>query len=478
VVLAGGAILRAGRDVVGVQPGGVTMPGTGDGGTGGTGTGGTGTGGTGGQDNDKPPNIKELTTAADALLKDLGLQNTAAIDLIGGVATLMVGGLGGVGTAAAVAGVLGDIISILSPSGSSQASLGQIYNQLQKLVQAEQATADEARRTNIQNDLGNAVTVAGSLQDLKNHPPQTHDDVRSLLLSVSDSMVQLAPPDVSGRGCQAAGNYGGPWTVPFNYLPKWTDIDSPHLHISVYTGAAGTFSVFCGYGEQDPPTVSAGQVFNYTLVLPAYVYAVSTFLSAGLLIDLTFQQDFSNNVATAVCLLQSVHDFVLAKGMKKLSPGPLTLQNLKNWEFQLSTFAEGHPGVVPGGVEYGVVELFSGFSSMGIYTLGPLSELHQNINYDGAFQILLERRAKDVYRGTGLEKLQETIDNFNVLIGQPTSTGPSPGDWSFRRDIVGPANVTRPDGTVHLSDIKAFLESTSPTPTQTPNPSFRYLLSF
>jgi hypothetical protein len=457
--------------------------------------------------NDKPPNIKELTSAVGALLKDLGAQNTAAIDLVGGVAGLIVGAstLGPVGIAAAVGGILGNIISILSPSGS-QASLGQVSKQLAQLVQAESAKADEDRRTNIQNDLGNAVSVAGSLQDLKNHPPQTHDDVRAQLQLVLGSMAQLAPPDVSGRGCQTAGNIGGLWTVPFNYLTKWTDADSPGAVVTVFSAgfhkSFGPTDIFRGYGEQDPPKDTSGQVFNYTYVLPAYLYTVSTFLSTGLLIDPTFQQDFSNNVATAVCLLQSVHDFVLTKGMTKLSPGPLTLQNLEQWshDFNQAASTAAEDGAVffplslprgvlpegtieseterlPFGIEYGVVERFSGFSSMGIYTLEPPSTLHQNINYDGAFQIRLERRAKDVYRGTGLKKLQETIDNFNKMIGQPTSTGPSPGDWSFRRDIVGPANVTRPDGTVHLNDIKAFLESTPPTPTQTPTPSFRHLLS-
>lgn len=463
--------------------------------------------GDGGQGKDKPPNIKELTSAVETVLKDLGVQNTAAIDLVGKVAGLIVGAstLGPVGIAAAVVGSLGDIISILSPSGS-QASLEQISQQLAQLVQAEQATADEERRTNIQNDLGNAVSVAGSLQDLKNHPPQTHDDVRAQLELVLGSMAQLAPPDVSGRGCQTAGNIGGPWTVPFNYLTKWTDTDSHNALITIFEKDFGPTPHFYGYGEQDPPKDPSGQVFNYTYVLPAYVYAVSTFVSTGLLIDPTFQQDFSNNVATAVCLLQSVHDFILTQGMRKLSPGPVTLQNLMKWSVEFDAWAQAEEdtglqptdinfsfpprGVLPGGtivssgttddpigIEYGVVELFSGFSSMGIYTLGPPSTLHQNINYDGAFQIRLERRAKDVYRGTALKTLQETIDNFNVMIGQPNSTGPSPGDWSFRRDIVGPANVTRPDGTVHLSDIKAFLESTPPTPTQTPTPSFRHLLS-
>jgi hypothetical protein len=436
--------------------------------------------------------IKELTSSTDAALKALGDQNTAAIDLIGGVAGLIVAaaatgpvGVAALGIGAAVVGIIANLINLLDPTGQGQASLGQVSQQLHSLVQAEADTADEQRRDFIGTGIGGAGSEAKLLQFLKNHlhdspPPGVQSNTQPIL----DSMTQLAPPDISKRGCPNPVP-SGLWSVPLNYMTKWTDNDSADVKVG---------SIQHGYGEQDPPPLPiqpSGQVFNYTYVLPAYLYAVSTLVSIGGLIDPTFQQDFSDDIKNAVCLLQSVHDYIHDQGIRELAPGNLTLQNLAVWsseaQSQFGIGVLGLPfGVIPDqsspgsiGIEYGAVELFSGYSSMGIYVLQP--PFDQNTNYDAAFQIRLLRRHKDVYRGAGLKKLQNTINNLSELIGQPSpGAGRSLGDWSIRFDIANiarSANLIRSDGTLHLSDVQTYLNNTPVKPTPQLVQTFNSLLS-
>jgi hypothetical protein len=438
--------------------------------------------------------IKDLESDIAKLLNDVGVQNTNAINTVGGItvtiytAATAAATLGPVGWAAAAVSLVTEIFSLLDPSsGQAQAAaaeFAQIQKELAQILQGAEEEAADLRLTNIQNGLSGAQSVAGSMQDLKNHLPLPSPEVTEQMEDILKSMSNLAPP-----ADPSSGPPGGPWMVPYDYQQYWTDDHSSDLK-DIRTLNLKTN----GYGDQAPAT--SGNVFNYTWVLPAYLYTVSTLISVGLIIDPTFQQDRDPDVAAAASLLQSVHDYIYKTGMTKLSPGPCSYQNLSQWwsNVQIPSFFIGNPnqaikGIIPGPssqvgtlpldlpdnkrsirIEYGVVEKFSGFGSVGMYSLqGPFDE---NFNYDGAFQIRLESRNKDVYVGTGLKGLQDTIDSLNHLLGKPTSTGPGPGDWSFRHDIAGPANVTRADGTLHLSDLMAYLKENSPA-----DPSWQALTS-
>jgi hypothetical protein len=410
--------------------------------------------------------IKDLTSNTAALLKDAGFQNAAAIKVIGEAIALVAGAasLGTVGVIVAMIGIAGDLVSLFS---SSSDQIAQVLQALEKIRQAEAEEADNLRRQLIQVSLSYATTVAQSLNALGSSP-QPPPFITYQMQQILNSMNQVAPMDVSNRGCKGLPVVsGGGWTVPSNYQVYWTDTDSPDP------------GPFLGYGEQAPSS-SGEDAFNYTYVLPAYLYAVSTFASVGPLIDPNFQQHWADNVTSAACLLQSVHDYIHTR-ITQLSPGPLSFQNLCKWwggtlpitkgvEKRLANFGAGLTAVLR--IEYGAVDKFSGVSSVGFYSLQPtfstqefgipVTTFDPNENYDGAFQIRLQRRVKDVYVGTGLKHLQDAIDSLNKLVGQPISTGPSPGDWSLVRDIAGPAQVTRSDGTLHLSDVMGYLKRTAP----------------
>jgi hypothetical protein len=207
-----------------------------------------------------------------------------------------------------------------------------------------------------------------------------------------------------------------------------------------------------------------------------------------------------------------VHDYILNNGLKVLTPGPWTGQTLASWTLNAHVLPTGIPvpstvpafpgvyaftelvnpstkqGVFPVlnlntaeiasgnltgqvvglSIEYGVVEQFSGYSSMATYTLTPPFDLGSS---DPApynkFQVRLRKRRKDVYMGVGLVTVLNAANNLNALIGDP----PFPGgyaDWSIRNDIVPLVGqqVSRPDGSISLRALQNFLLNTPPTNVQ------------
>jgi hypothetical protein len=433
--------------------------------------------------------ITSLTSNTITILNELGVQNTAAISLMGDAAILVASAASEnwIGAAAAAVGIISQIIALLDPQSGQNPQLQQIQTTVNQIYQGDAQTAQINRIDYIQGYSGAVQNAAGSLQDLKNNPPPT-SQVSTLMGPIGTAMAQLEPADVSGRGCSAGGtDLSAAWLVASTYQTFWTDADADQVQIRV---AGDRAFVSRGYGQQVPPNTdgaaanTGGEVFNYTYSLPAYLYAVSTFASTGALIDPTFLQDWSNDLELAACLLQSVHDYIYNTGMIQLSPSPLTYQNLQQWLSETSAYWSSEKssnlpplGIIPEGtygpnfsivapysvgIEYGWVEQFSGYSSVWVY---PLQEpFVQSANYDGAFQIRLLASKKAVYVGTGLKSLQNTINGLYQMTGQSSSipTGPGPGDWSVRNEIAGPANVTRADGTLHLSDVMAYLKNTPP----------------
>lgn len=460
--------------------------------------------------------IKELVSNLGSLLKDLGVQDAQALQAIAtGVIGLVAATslLGGVG---AVIGIVAGLVSALSQASSQSTQAVQaLQNALQQIEQDLAAQWSGTELTNVQNELNQAITAAQQLNSLKNSPPTTSQDIRSTLAGPQDAMNALAPPDVSRYACPGAGT-GGAWSMPLGFHISWDDSDSPDVSLS---------GLQFGYGKQAPPTLDATQnVFNYTSVLPAYLYASSVFLSIGALIDPQFKQNWSDLVLIPnACLLKSVHDYVVSQGLTQLSPGQLSAQTLSDWLNGMAQLAEvGVTGLSPGklptlnptppdpsnviptagtaliiGVtlEYGYVEKFSGYNSVGLYTILPslppvfsdpplfpenLGNYRTHFNYDGKFKVRLLRRKKTVYVGTGLLHLAGAINNLNSLTGEPLSfPSPSLADWSFRRDIVGNVDVFQLDGSTHLRDVMKFLHNTPPAdiPQSLIPGSFRDVLS-
>jgi len=457
---------------------------------------------------DASQGVKDLTSNLASTLKALGAQNTQLIQGLGVIvaAALTFSSTGVLGVVAAAVGFLATLISLFQSSGSDEVQkLGQVLVQLiQRFEQAAALEALNKREFDIQTQVGVAAGVESWLTSQSGQLPLSADDVSNKLSSLAGALAVLAPPDESQYHCSYAGAplLSGGWSFPSNYSTFWDDSDSSDL--AWPRPPSPQFFSF-GYGKQAP---AGDDPFNYTYVLPAFLYAASVFVSVLALIDPKLWQRWPETVIKpTACFLHSVHDYILSNGMKELTPAPWTGQTLASWALRDATPAlDISPGTIPafgrytipdvkfipmkqgvfpvlnlntaehaGGsltgevvgisIEYGVVEQFSGYSSMATYTLTPPFDLTSS---DPApynkFQVRLCKRRKDVYMGVGLLTVLNAANNLNALIGAP----PFPGgyaDWSIRKDIVPLVGqqVSRPDGSISLRALQNFLLNTPPT---------------
>jgi hypothetical protein len=430
--------------------------------------------------------ITDLTSNLATLLNAAGVQNTKAIQLlqqtvIGVVTVAAAASVTVVGAVVAgVAAVIGIIATALTKQGPNE--IEQISALLKPLFQGDAATAINQRLSTIQIQVGRAQTIADQLTSLQNNPPVGADAIRQTLEPILNAINGVSPPADPSQP-------DGLWALPLAYTVSWDDSDSPDVN-NIDSGVIMNPS-FWGHGKQAPPADANNNVFNYTSVLPAYLYAVSIFLSTGALIDPNFQQNYSGSVLKSTAdLLQSVHDYIVNQGLKQLvPPQPVTTQSLSGWVTAILPGAGMPPGLMsllgtgflepaPIGVriEYGWVETFSGYSSVGLYYV--LSPYSPNFSYQGKFEIRLLRRYKDVYVGAGLLSLWEAINNLLQLSGKAPVASPSLADWSFRRDIVSKTGGQQLDGSISLQAVMAFFLNTPPGDVpQSLWPSFRNVLS-
>jgi hypothetical protein len=457
--------------------------------------------------------VKDLTGALASTLKALGVQDTQLIQGLGGIvaAALTYSSTGALGVAAAAVGFLETLISLFQSSGSDEVQkLGQALEQLiQQFEQAAAADAVNQRVSGIGIQVGVAAGLETSLQSLSAQLPLSAADVSNKLTSLAQALAALAPPDESQYGCSYAGAPlgGGFWLFPSNFQTFWDDSDSKDL---VWPPPPSLQVQALGYGKQAP---AGANVFNYTYVLPAFLYLAAVFVSLGAAIDPKLKQNWADSVVRpTACFLRSVHDNILKNGLKELTPGPWTDQTLASWtlighfvptglsvsditptvpgqySFKLLTKPSTQQGVFPVvnlntvelgldtltvqvvgvSIEYGVVEQFSGYSSMATYTLTPPFDLESTSPGPyNKFQVRLLKRWKDVYMGVGLVTVLNVANNLNALIGDP----PFPGgfaDWSIRKDIVPLVGqqVSNPDGSFSLRALQNFLLNTQPTKVQ------------
>jgi hypothetical protein len=433
--------------------------------------------------------VKDLTSALGTLLKGVGAANGQTIqvleDLVIGVVSVALAATPATAALAAIVAVVGAVAAALTSQGPDE--IQQIAQKLQALIQqveqGDAVTALNQRIANIQEQVGPAQTILQQLSSLQQNPPVDPAVINQTLQAPQTAINNLNPP---ADPSQPAGL----WAVALPYTVSWNDSDSPDLNYQSPNPLGGSISrSWRGYGEQAPPAF-ANNVFNYTSVLPAYLYVLSIFLTIGALIDPMFKQHYTGSVLTPTAtFLQSVYNYIVSNGLKELVPQEsVNAESLSQWFGTISPYGPNlltpvgisgamtpeMLGGIPTGnldlvgvtIEYGYVETFSGYSSVGLYTV--LSPYSSNANYGGKFQIRLLRRYKDVYVGTGLLKLWETINNFLQLSGQAAKvqTPPTLADWSFQRDIVGNANVSRLEGSkvisTSLRDVMNFFLNTPP----------------
>lgn len=451
-----------------------------------------------------PPNkaiaqgVKDLSSDLASALKSLGVQNTQLISGAGAIFASVVDFTAG-GFVGAVVTFVGDVLSLLGGSKSGGPDevqqLGQaLSKQLAQFEQAEAADSLLKWLQAIYNELGPVATAMESLKAWVGGQPPPADALQNIL----NALNALAPPGATLGGLVSTGPY---WMVPFNYQVYWDDTESTDVQWPwppYYLGPPLAPEQQHGYHRQAPTAdAQTGTVFYYTYILPAYLYVVSVFLAVGVVIDPKFRENWTETVLQPTILaLQSVRDTVVNE-FTQLSPGSFTSESLTALLATYITDASAgfqglnpvsltgaQQGILPSfnslgpsgkgfiltpglQIEYGFVEKFSGYSSVGIYTILTSSDsfsFASGPNYYGKFQIRLTKRQKDVYVGTGMAAVTDAIDKLNAIVTPGTPLpGPSMADWSVRHDIAPFANVTAPNGTISLVAIQNFLLNTPPT---------------
>jgi hypothetical protein len=433
-------------------------------------------------------NVTEITNATIALLKAVGVQNTQDLQPLGEAIGLAVGiaemaTINPVGIAAGVATLVSSIVSLLnssSPANPDATALASIQQVLKAMEQSDAANNLATRLSNIQDYFFDAYTPLDNLTTLMKGPPLTADAIVGQLTPIQTALGKMAPPDVFNSGCAPAGLGGSTWNPPSAYQAYWDDTGA--------TFSGGT--VVSGYGPQYPPNYDPqGSIFNYTCILPMYLQVISIFLGVGTALDKDFVADQTPLLRNIICLLQSVYGYIYNNGLKQLTPGTVTSETLTTWYNTLVTPNRNNSYNVMTGVttysvinydapdvdqlpdetlvglqiEYGVVELYSGYSSVAILTLD--TPFDPGVNYSSLFQIRQKKRWKDVYVGTGLLAISNAINTLNglfqgpeVFVGPPPPPPPTLTDWSFSRDIR-PTGIARSDGTIHVSDLLSLLTS-------------------
>jgi hypothetical protein len=215
------------------------------------------------------------------------------------------------------------------------------------------------------------------------------------------------------------------------------------------------------YQRQAPPAPPDNQVFSYLYVLPYYLKAVFILTAVGTAFFADFgktKQHGQDAVIMTANFLTTVYDLILG-GITQLFSG-----------FPGKRVPED-PGTY---FEYGAVEKFSGFSSIGDVVFGPRhtaggAEFHK-------VQIRALGELKKVYAGVGLPGVWAAINSLNKLAGQNPLPRHEYARWSFR-ETFGQAVSARSDGLFHLSDMGRFLRHTYPPDTAQTGPfSWRNLL--
>jgi hypothetical protein len=451
---------------------------------------------------------KELSSGLATALNQLGAKNTQVIQGLGAVVAAFItfATTGVLGVVAAAVTFVASLVPLFQSSGPDEIQkLGQtLVNLIQQFEQAEAAKAVDDRLGEIfSNQVKEAQSAEASLNSWANELPlQPPDEVTNILGGTGGLLgvlAALAPPTGLSGESGLNDEYGGfstpgaYWLVPANYQVFWDDSNSADL---AWPPPPLPRETSVGYGKQAPKSFdSNGNVFSHTYILPAFLYAISVFLSVGAVIDPKFKETWRDSaIRPTACFLQSVHDYITTN-LTYLTPGPWSGQTLASWtaasfgesyQIGFGTSPTAKPGVFPaltrseffgsggwqvGGItiEYGTIDKFSGYSSVGLYTLTPPFSLQSS---DPApyskFMIRLQKRFKDVYIGIGLPAVRNMVNSLKTLAGDPPLPWPNPGDWSMREVAAmaaGLPGVPVNSARVSLVAVARFLENTLPADT-------------
>ena len=426
-----------------------------------------------------------------------------------------------IGTIADLSGAIGGILAVVDFITSLQNSSPNPIQQIKQALQndfAQLEAADKAQRiidrwNSTQTDIAPAESVLESLSTL----------VQQLPLSPSEIATQL-------KSCLNAINILGydqngelpAWTAVYSDQIYWNDNGLYQLMTYADPDDSGDWVqwgfIDVGYGTLAPPAPSDDIVFNYRFVLVTYLQAVFIFVAVGKAIDPNFSTGYASALRTIAKLLSDVHDKILNEGIYQLFPrawpSGWTTVGLGSLMVGEAGFPWGSgppaagqpypPGVTtlsdplglfgqdpvtglaaaPGlAIEYGAVETFSGYSSIGTYQIAftDANPASSDFSVYNKFQIRLLRKLNDVYIGAGLLQVWTVTNKIKSLVGDPLIPPAAYGLWSFRQ-LLSIANIPADPttNTFSLLSLAKFIKYTVPFDTaQDPQPStsFRELLN-
>jgi hypothetical protein len=367
------------------------------------------------------------------LLNDMGNSNTDPMKFLGDA----------FGTVAQFSGYLGAAVgivnSLMGKGDQTQIKLDQILSEIKKdfhALQAEQRAQNIVTKlTNLGDQLAAPKSILADLQNLLSlQPPLPDPDRRDKIESCYTGITALAPD--------------GNWEQVYSDQIYWTD-DT--------------------IGLQAPPGTGDDLVFSYTYVLPAYMQALFMFLTVARSLDRSFPTGYEMRIRDAASLLKARHDKIINEGIKQVWQSidwPGTPDPYPIWWRALNDTKVGGAGI-----EYGAVEVFSGYSAIGVYKLAPsdASVVPLDLPPINKFQIRMLRKAKQVYLSIGLRSVWDTINNLNQLVGDPPLSVPNYSDWSIREIAPilldeAPSPHPRPPGApISLRELAHILGDNPPS---------------
>jgi len=364
------------------------------------------------------------------LLKDVTGSNSKAVGLIGDV----------LGTAADISGAVGlvaDVIGLFAGGDPTQAALQNILTTIQNDFHQLNADLQAENIINTYRELDDQVTSPAQAQ-LQQLQSNMKPDIVPCITAIDDLALN-------------ADAFTGHWQQVYDWQIFWTDLGQHYQLRRTHPDPGGLLAVDAGYGPQTPPQ-TAGQVFSYRYVLPDCLRMTAIFIAVAGTVDPNWVANYKTSVLTPVAnFLKTIHDTILG-GITQLSPG--------YWDGQTVSDALTPPYSFPGGapfwsgvsqipplppqppfaptganIEFGAVEKYSGYSSMGNYQISfqdiPITSTDPSPF--NKFQIRLLKRAIDVYQGVGLLHVWNVINSLNALVGASPMSRPSYAGWSFRK---------------------------------------------
>jgi hypothetical protein len=407
--------------------------------------------------------LPDLSTSLITVLNDWGVASADKIepltDLIG-----LVGDIGGT-----IGGINSIVQFVLSLQGNSDLQVikndidqfsQRVQNDFKQLGLDEGASQMLNRTTWIDIDVGlqkDAITQYQWLTDFL----RKGGDGRQLTSDERDNHIGPCASTLNAMG----GDSDIVWNLTFDWRTFWTDA-------GLFTNTCyrmATISIDAGYGQEAPGDADAnGNVFNYTVTFPYYLDAVAIFLAVAGSIDPAFPSSRRSTLEAIAAVLTKRYGQIMSAGLKALSPPDWTSAGIVQitcpggWAAQVGIRliykepVDPNAPVIQGAlIEYGVVEKYSGCSSVGFdYRIDfDSNEDQTNPAIFHKLQLRLWRRAQMLFDNIGLPGVWKAINSVNSLLGSPLLDKPTMAlpdgtridltQWSFRRIVemfkLGPA---------------------------------------